>query len=195
MPTCVSPPDSPFSVSSVATKVAFLGEVAGMCVCVSICIYTSRYIQIDDALIWCKARTLTGSPPHFPLSVSSVATTAEFLGGVAGMCVCVNICIYTYMYTQIDDALIWCKARTSTWSPPHLPLSVSSVATKAEFLGGVAGIERNEHGGTTAWFTVPLAPTSVRDVSLRSERASDERSPIYSQLRQVSVYLSIDIDR
>lgn len=37
-------------------------------------------------------------------------------------------------------------------------LGLASVASKVRIMGGVAGIERNEHGGTTAWFTVPRRP-------------------------------------
>jgi CheY-like chemotaxis protein len=39
------------------------------------------------------------------------------------------------------------------------------VATKAAYLGGVAGMELNVHGGTTAWFTVPLAPPELSRLS------------------------------
>jgi len=58
------------------------------------------------------------------------------------------------------------------------PRPVSSVATKVGFLGGVAGMERNAHGGATAWFTVPLAssdadgsPPSVYDVTMARVRS------------------------
>ena len=85
--------------------------------------------------------------------VSSVATKAAFLGGVA--CVCIHMYIHIAVFKDKTRPLF-----DPNLTPLHSPLAVSSVATKAAFLGGVAGMECNEHGGTTAWFTVPLATSA-----------------------------------
>ena len=72
-----------------------------------------------------------------------------------------HIYIYIYMYIHIYTYNIFHISRKhAPLTPPPPPLAVSSVATKVAFLGGLAGMERNAHGGAYTNIMTHLAITA-----------------------------------